>query len=210
MTEQNAGGSLTTFTWDGENRLIVRADPVNGTLTNTYDANSKRVQLVAPSETTLYVRDGQNVMLETNAAGVTQAHYTDWPGVWGGLVSQNRSAASSFYGFDLSANTRLLTNISAAEVAAYLTDAFGVELSSTGSVANFLRFGGQDQYWRDVPNAYATLMRVLLALFGRWPSRDPRGPAAGLNPYEYVGNNPVGWIDPAGADKQSGLSCGPA
>jgi RHS repeat-associated protein len=206
MTEQNAGRTPTTFTWDGENRLIVRADPTNGILTSTYDANSRRAQLATPSATTIYVRDGQNVLLETNALGITQAHYTDWPGVWGGLVSQSRLGASSFYGFDLSSNTRLLTNISAAEVATYLTDAFGVELSVTGSVTNFLRFGAQDGYWRDVPSAYAAGRRVLLALLGRWASRDMLGQTAGVNVYEYVDSGPVSQTDASG---QGCLYCGP-
>jgi RHS repeat-associated protein len=65
-------------------------------------------------------------------------------------------------------------------------------------VTNFLRFGGQDGYWRDVPSAYAAGRRVLLALLGRWPSRDMQGQTAGMNVYEYVDNSPVNQTDPLG------------
>ena len=34
--------------------------------------------------------DAQNVLLATDGGSVTQAHYTDFPGYWGGLVSQRR------------------------------------------------------------------------------------------------------------------------
>ena len=84
MTGQNAGGALTTLTWDFENRMAARSDPTNGTLTNTYDADGARVQLITPSATTLFVRDGENVLQETNASGVLAAQYTDNPGYWAG------------------------------------------------------------------------------------------------------------------------------
>ncbi|EJL3988514.1 RHS repeat-associated core domain-containing protein, partial [Escherichia coli] len=33
---------------------------------------------------------------------------------------------------------------------------------------------------------------------GRYITQDPIGLAGGLNPYSYVMNNPVQWIDPLG------------
>jgi hypothetical protein len=168
---------------------------VNGILTSTYNANNSRIQLVTPSAATLYVPDAQNVLLETNAAGVTQAHYTDRPGILGGLTSQNRSGASSFYGFDLSANTRLLTGPTGAQLATYLSDAFGLELSATGGVVNFLRFGGQGGYWRDVPNEMLAGARRLSALLGEWLSRAAaEDQDEGERPYAYAQSNPVIYI----------------
>ena len=145
---ENAGGSLTTYTWDGESRLISRADPTNGILTSTYFATGERSQLVTPAATTLFVRDGRNILIESNTSGITQAHYTDNPGTWGGLTSQRRSGISSFYGFDLSSNSRLLTSATATQLATYLTDAFGLEKSITGSTANPFIFDGQDGLYR--------------------------------------------------------------
>jgi hypothetical protein len=90
-----------------------------------------------PAATTLLIRDGQNVLQETDGTGATQAEYTNAPGMWGGLTSQRRDGESTYYGFDMSSNTRDLTDYSAAEVAAYLYDAFGVRLDG-GAEAGYI------------------------------------------------------------------------
>jgi RHS repeat-associated protein len=195
---ENAGGALTTYTWDGENRLIFRADSTNGVLTSTYDGTGQRSQLVTPTATTLFVHDGQNVLIETNTSGITQAHYTDGPGSWGDLTSQRRSTASSFYGFDLSSNTRLLTSAAAASLGTGLTDAFGKELSITGSVVSPFWFSGQVGLYRDVANFLHARARFLDTVKGRWPNRDPSGRRGGDNLYGFVGCNPVTRHDPSG------------
>lgn|GEM_PF-3814585 len=173
-------------------------DPTNGILTSTYFATGLRSELVTPSGVTNYVRDGQNVLIESNSSGITQAHYTDNPGYWGGLTSQRRSGSSSFYGFDLSSNARVLTSAAALQIATFLTDAFGVEKSNAGSIANSFWFSGMFGLYRDVPNRLYAQARFLDTVKGRWPNRDPLGSAGGLNLYQYVGNNPVKWVDPSG------------
>ena len=41
---------------------------------------------------------------------------------------------------------------------------------------------------------------------GRFTSEDPKGFAAGVNFYDYVGNNPTGRVDPYGLDWLDNLS----
>ncbi len=48
------------------------------------------------------------VLIETDANLVTQSHYTDSPGEWGGLASERRGNTNSFYGFDQQLNSRIL------------------------------------------------------------------------------------------------------
>jgi RHS repeat-associated protein len=147
------------------------------------------------------VRDGQNVLQEAASNLITVAQYTDSPGAWGGLTSMRRSGSSSFFGFDLSSNTRLITGVIGTELATYLYDAFGIELSSSGSETNFLRFGGEVGYWRDLTNWMYVRARVLDSVKGRWDSRDPIGFDGGdWNVYRYVENRPVMDMDPSGKD----------
>ncbi|MDR3709287.1 MAG: RHS repeat-associated core domain-containing protein [Capsulimonadaceae bacterium] len=226
---ENANGTLTTFTWDGENRQTSRTDSTGGQ-TSTYDATGMRVKLVTPTATTQYVRDGQNVLAECDQAGATVARYVDSPGVWGGLTSVRRQGVSAYYSFDMSANTRQLTDSTGAVLAAYLYDAFGVELSaaspSTGialvpgmspgfgglfvptggsiAIVNPLRFGGQYGYWRDAANVMYVRARWLDATAGRWVSRDPIGfRSMDWDLYRYVRNNSVIRTDPSGTGEGS-------
>jgi RHS repeat-associated protein len=148
--------------------------------------------------------------LMTNSNGITQAHYTDFPGRWGGLTSQRRSGTSSFYAFDLSSNARLLTSSSASQLATYLTDAFGLEKSITGSTTNSFLFSGEVGLYRDLANFLYARARYLSSVKGRWVSRDPIGFGGGVNLFKYVSNGPLTWIDPNGnccSDPDCGDKC---
>jgi len=219
----NAGGAMTTYTWDGENRMISRIDPVNGRQDSVYDATGIRTKLTTSATTINFLRDGLNVLAELDVFLNTVAQYTDNPGYWGGMTSQRRGTQSSFYGFDLSANTRLLTSAKGTKLAAYLYDAFGVELSEQGfgavgyvpgmspgfgglfrpaaqllAVVNYLRLGGQFGYWGDSKSEYYVRARIDDAVLGRWLSRDPFTYDWNLNRYVYAANAPSQLIDPFG------------
>ncbi len=52
---------------------------------------------------------------------------TDFPGSWGGLVSQRRGAQSRFFGFDGQQNARVLTDEAGNVTDSYVYTAFGEE-----------------------------------------------------------------------------------
>jgi RHS repeat-associated protein len=144
--------------------------------------------------------------MEKDQGLLTQAHYSDYPGRWGGLSSQRRGSVSSFYGVDQQANIRLLADSTGAISDSYLFKGFGEELASTGSTVNPLRFGGLVGYYRDIANRMYVRARHLNSLQGRWLSRDPvEATTARVRPYEYGRNRPLTEPDPTG--KMSGLFC---
>ncbi len=163
---ENAGGALTTYSWDYENRLVGVSSPT-GVETYSHSADGMREEKVNSSGTVYYVRDGENVLIETDAGLVTQAHYTDFPGMWGGLASERRGGVSSFYGFDQQANTRIIVSPAGAITDSYLYKAFGEEVAVSGATINPLRFGGQVGYWRDEAERLDVKRRVLRVDQGR-------------------------------------------
>jgi RHS repeat-associated protein len=195
LTLENAGGSLTSYSWDFENRLIGVAYPTGQRQTFGYAANGHRNQFTIPGSGLAHH------LLSTNAGLVTQVHYTNNPGYWGGLVSQNQNGVSTFYGFDGPGNTRILVGSAGSVLAVYLYEAFGLELLSP-TASNVYWFGGQYGYQRDWPNRCYVRARHLETANGRWISRDPIGFDGGdWNLYRYVSNNPPNSVD------YSGLAC---
>jgi RHS repeat-associated protein len=220
---ENAGGALTTYTWDGEDRLIGIAYPDSTLHTYAYAPNGLRHRKETDGGTTIFVWDGQNVLMETDGNLDTQAQYTDSPGYWGGLASQRRGDASSFYGFDLQSTTRLLTSAAGTVSDGYEFKAFGDELAATGTTVNPLRYVGRYGYCHDTTAQLYVRARYLDAVLGRWLSKDPerwyaaqfgifaavdplpwRSPrgsrqhVADSHPYAYCEASPVSRVDPSG------------
>ena len=93
--------------------------------------------------------------------GVTIADFTYVPGQYGRVISQHRDSDSSFYHFDGTENVRKLTDDMEAVTDEYAFDAFGNELSSSGSTANSQRYKGRLlAYHQDPEAAPAAAVRV--------------------------------------------------
>lgn len=80
---QNTGGSLTTYSWDDENRMTGIVFPDASIETHLYSADGKRQRWVSGADTSVMTWDEDNLLTESDVNLVTQVQYTDWPGVWG-------------------------------------------------------------------------------------------------------------------------------
>jgi RHS repeat-associated protein len=196
------GGQTTEFAYDVENRLL-RSTPPSGPSTDyTYDLFGDRVAKSRAGASDRFLVDRQSptgfsqVVEEYDAAGSPSASY-----VYGNLlVSQERSGASSFFHRDGTNSTRLLTDAAGASTDRYAFDAFGVELSRTGSTANPVLFAGER--FDDETDLYHLRARYYSPETGRFFSVDPfagdlRDPTS-LHRYLYAHVNPVSFGDPGG------------
>ena len=86
------------------------------------------------------------------------------------------------------------------------SDAFGrTSITSSGPVVR-LRFPGQIDY--GYAGIYYNYYRDYDSNTGRYLESDPIGLSGGGNPYTYVGNQPINFIDPMGLIEWSGFSTG--
>jgi RHS repeat-associated protein len=176
--------------------------PGGAVTTFTYAATGLRRKSQTPATTTNFVWDGQDVLLETDANGATQAAYTQTPDQYGALVAQRRSGASSFYHFDALGSTTELSNSGQTVTDTYRYYAFGETKASTGSTANPFGFVGRLGYYNEATLGLQYLRaRWYKPAAGRFLSTDPIGPASR---YEYAGNGPTAAVDPSGLQPEQG------
>jgi RHS repeat-associated protein len=195
---KNAGPVTDHYAYDFENRLI-RVD--NGTVTTYgYDADGARVRSTVGGAATTFLVDVNRplpqVLEERGAGGALVAAYT----FGDDLIRQVRDATSSYYHFDGSASTRLLTDAAGAPTDTYTYDAFGRELATTGTTENRYRFNGQSL---DAETSFYYLRaRYFAPSMGRFLTMDSfagnETDPPSLHKYTYANNDPVNSSDPTG------------
>src|SRR5262249_15406436 len=111
------------------------------------------------------------------------------------------TAKSLWYHYGPQGEARQLSNSSGTVADSYLYTGYGVLLSSSGSDTNLHRFGGKyGYYWDANLKSHLAGQRWYTPGLMRWLTRDPILYDGGDNPYAYVGDAPIGWIDPDGLD----------
>lgn len=199
LIQMSDGGDVTTYSWDGGDRLTGVSLPGGTTVANTYDAGGRRVAQTVGSQITDYLWDEASpfgdVVYET--AGASTTSY-----VLGGteLLSQTRDGVTSYYLNDGQTSIRDLTDASGTITDTYHYSAYGELLSQTGSTANTYLYTGQQ--FDAATGLYSLRSRYYASEVGRFLSRDsvdhsPSDPN-GLNRYLYAGDNPIDEVDPTG------------
>ena len=118
--------------------------------------------------------------------------------MWGLLTAQNRGGTIQYYGPDDRENVRLVLSSAGAALDNNQYKAFLEQLNTPTQTNPFLG-GGNVRGRQEVLNYIRFGQRLYIPQLGIWLSTDMLGFAGGSqNWYQYVGNNPIMWVDPNG------------
>ncbi len=190
-TSVTVGSSVTTLTYDVENRVTAITYPSSATNSFAYNGEDLRTQKVDSSGTKNYVCDGDSPaspVLKDGAAVYTLG------------LSERRGTTSKFLHADALGSTRGITDSTQTVTDSMLYDAFGNTLSRTGTTPTPFGFVGASQYQSDINSGLQLLgHRYYDPSIGRFLSSDPA--QAGTNWYAYCDNCPLSGTDATGLDK---------
>jgi len=123
-------------------------------------------------------------------------------------ISENQLSGSTwtptFYGYDGHGNVRFTTNTAGTVGNTYQFDAFGMNIASTGTIANTYLYSGER--FDSNLNLYELRARFYNMLTGRFETMDPwhfkpscksKSPSS-TNAYAFVSDDPVNRFDPTG------------
>ncbi len=213
-----AGGER--LSWDGDGNLIARRGPA-GTTAYEYDAAGRLVKVIAPDgEQTAFgyaptgervwkrdrdglsyfLHDGLDLIQEIGGEGQSVATYIHGAGIDRPLAML-RDGRYYFFHVDRLGSIALVTDQRGQTAAAYEYDAFGRITVHQGALRQPFAFTGRE--WDASAGLYYYRARYYDPVLGRFLSLDPLPPKIGdpltLNPYLYVRNNPLRFVDPLGA-----------
>ncbi|MEM0466090.1 MAG: RHS repeat-associated core domain-containing protein [Candidatus Thermoplasmatota archaeon] len=195
------------YVYDATNRLIkIKQDGmvIEGF---KYDALGRRVISESNGAQTHHIYNGLVEIQERNTNGVLIREYV--PGAAGILAMINTGMDGKPYGIyyylqDILGSTVALTDSNGAIVERYLYEPYGETFITDNNgnprieSAYGNRFMWTGQWYDATTGLYHFYARSYSPSLGRWLQRDPLGYVDGLNLYQYVGSNPMSFIDPYG------------
>jgi len=201
-----ATGDTTRFTWDIESKLTEVRKP-GMVVRYVYDALGRRVSKDVNGVVTQFRYDGEDLILEMNAADSITANYTFGPGM-DNPMQMHRDGKNLYYVKDGLGSVTALTDSLGNIVHEYSYSVFGEIIDESGDVVkNPFTYTARE--WEPEVNLYYYRARFYDAAIGRFISEDPIGFAGyDCNLYRYVFNSSVNYNDPEGKFIFNGVTAG--
>jgi RHS repeat-associated protein len=202
LTSAVTAASTNTYEWDAVNRLtkITQRWPQNAAQLVSefiYDGLGRRVQIT--EKTNGVVQSDKRFQWcvtelceerDSTGAGVTKRFF-------GG--GEQISGANYFFTRDHLGSIREMSDGAGSLRARYDFDPYGRRTKVSGNLES--EFAFTSHHYHPASGLHLTLFRGYDSDTGRWLNRDPIGEDGGLNLYEFVGGDPLNWIDTAGLSK---------
>jgi RHS repeat-associated protein len=203
-TTENANGSLTAyngagFTYYNSGRLKTSTSGGSTVLSYQYDGFGHRIEKVDSAERFIYYDQAARLMEETDNTGSFARDYIYLNGVPVATFLPNGSTGTlSFLHVDRVGRPVAATDASQNVGWSFSNaDPFGTGTPAVGTIANDLRFPGQEGESTVALNYNGN--RDYAPTFGRYIESDPIGLNGGqASTYAYAGGNPLRLVDPYG------------
>jgi RHS repeat-associated protein len=189
------GTTSNSLTYDVENRLLTASAPTAVTL--ALDPTGRILTKTASSAAETFLYAGQMLVGEYDSSGNILARYIPGPGQDEAAIVYSGAGVTTpqWLHADQQNSTIAWSNGSGAAIGTQAYDPYGQPQAWSGS-----RFAYTGQLMIAEAQLYHYKARAYDPALGRFPQTDPAGYASDVNPYAYVGNDPVDGVDPSGMD----------
>ncbi len=186
--------------WDELNRLATVTTSGAGAISQSYqyDPQGRRIRKYSGASVTYYLYNGDDIHAEYSGWGQPDAIHVHGGGtdsqlarlpLVGGVFQPTRYYHTDGLGSVVAA-TDVSTSGNDVVVNTVAYDPFGA--AQSGSLANGYGYTGREG---DETGLMYYRARYYDPGMGRFTARDPAGLSGGLNPYAYVGNNPINAVE---------------
>jgi RHS repeat-associated protein len=162
----------------------------------SYDGLDRRIAVIVNSDTTTYIYDDQNFLLEHNGSDSVGASYVNGLQIDQPLEVTRRDS-SYYYHTDRLGSIIGLTDENGNLVQDFSYGSFG-KIVNKKTDKYFSPFAYTSREWERGSEQYFYRARYYDSNVGRFLSLDPLGFVDGINLFAYVLNNPSNYTDPMG------------
>ncbi len=190
--EEQGTGEVTTYGWDGRNRLISITAP-GLTASFGYDVLGRRASKMVNGETVQYVYDGAQAIGEIRGGTIAATVLTGL--ALDEVIARYAQTGDRVYLTDALGSVIAQGREDQSIQNAYAYSPYGVTSSLGLDEGNPIQYTAREN---DRTGLYYYRARYYDPKIGRFISEDPIGLTGDLNVYAYVENNPVTLTDPTG------------